>query len=103
MLFKNKNCIIYDPCGAELIKVKMRNRVFSLELNKLNFVDKALSTSVDESALWHRRLGHFSYGSLIKMHAHDLVDKLPAISESNSICEVCDKGKQKRKSFSAGQ
>ena len=52
---------------------------------------------VDESWLWHRRLGHINFDNLVKSSNIGAVRNLPKITKpSNPICRHCQLGKQTR-------
>ena len=95
--FKNKTCKIFHPDGSELFSVKMKGRSFSLDLSHAGL--KAFSGLVDETELWHKRLGHFHYPALNNMQKSGLVQDLPFIREENGVCKVCQLGKQARLPF----
>ena len=97
LLFKDKACIIHDPIGHELFTVSMRDKCFSLDLQVVNSV--AYNSTLDESALWHRRLRHFNYTALNQMYKNELVLNMPAIEVCSDVCEVCQLGKQSRLPF----
>nr|GEU89683.1 uncharacterized mitochondrial protein AtMg00810-like [Tanacetum cinerariifolium] len=51
----------------------------------------------DESKLWHRRLGHLNFKTMIKLVKGNLVRGLPSkIFKNNQDCVACQKGKQHR-------
>lgn len=55
---------------------------------------------VDDSWLWHRRLGHINFDNLVKMSSKEDVRHIPKITKpANTISEQCQKGKQTRVSF----
>uniref|UniRef100_A0A2P2LNU0 Uncharacterized protein n=1 Tax=Rhizophora mucronata TaxID=61149 RepID=A0A2P2LNU0_RHIMU len=60
--FKDGACIILDKNGDEIIKVPMKDKSFSLELQQLNH--SVMPTTYDESTLRHKRLGHHHYAGL---------------------------------------
>ena len=54
----------------------------------------------DLVGLWHRRLGHASYGVISKLARSDLVIGLPKSSYSKAqVCSACAHGKMTRTSF----
>ncbi|EOY00950.1 Uncharacterized protein TCM_010856 [Theobroma cacao] len=55
--------------------------------------DKHYAYEEDVSDVWHRRLGHVNYGSLMKMAFVDLVEGLFAIVKLDKLCETCQYGK----------
>lgn len=63
--FKNKTCLIYDANGNEMFRVKIPNKNFLLSLN--NECVKSYAAMIDESNLWHKRLGHYHYSTLRKL------------------------------------
>nr|GEW80916.1 ribonuclease H-like domain, reverse transcriptase, RNA-dependent DNA polymerase [Tanacetum cinerariifolium] len=57
--------------------------------------------TLDESNLWHRRLGHINFKTMNKLVKGNLVSGLPSkVFESNHTCVACKKGKQHRTSWS---
>ena len=55
---------------------------------------------MNDSWLWHRRLGHASMKTLSKFAKNDLVVGLPKLSfDKDKICDACQFGKQVRNSF----
>ncbi|GJW97550.1 putative ribonuclease H-like domain-containing protein [Tanacetum coccineum] len=55
--------------------------------------------TLDESNLWHRRLGHINFKTLNKLVRGNLVRGLPSkIFENNHTCVACQKGKQHKAS-----
>ena len=55
---------------------------------------------VDESWLWHRRLGHLEFDNLVKISKKEAVRDLPKIVKPlNSFCKRCQHGKKTRSSF----
>ena len=58
------------------------------------------ANDVNDSWLWHRRLGHSSMKTLSKLVKNDLVIWFPKlIFNKNKICDVCQFCKQVRSSF----
>nr|GEV47340.1 hypothetical protein [Tanacetum cinerariifolium] len=55
--------------------------------------------TLDESNLWHRRLGHINFKTMNKLVKGNLVRGLPSkIFENNHTCVACQKGKQHKAS-----
>ena len=88
---------IVNHVGSELMTVKMRDKSFAIKWNKPEI--NAHSASVDKSALWHKRFGHFNYASLKNMSSMSFTQHLPAIDVVNEVCDVCQYEKQKRLPF----
>ncbi|GJX87500.1 putative ribonuclease H-like domain-containing protein [Tanacetum coccineum] len=58
--------------------------------------------TIDESNLWHRRLGHINFKNINKLVKGNLVRGLPSkIFENNHSCVACQKGKQYKASCKA--
>ena len=55
---------------------------------------------VDETWLWHRRLGHLNFDDLVKISKKEVVRDFPKIVKPlNSVCKHCQHGKQTRANF----
>nr|GEV70923.1 ribonuclease H-like domain-containing protein [Tanacetum cinerariifolium] len=58
--------------------------------------------SIDESNLWHKRLGHVNFKSMNKIVKGNLVRGLPSkIFKSDHTCIACQKGKQYKATYKA--
>ncbi|GJS75774.1 putative ribonuclease H-like domain-containing protein [Tanacetum coccineum] len=113
---RNLNHLIRDCNYHEnkMVKKFVMNNVFPLplELNSVLFTDiecVVLSlefklpdenqASLDESNLWHRRLGHINFKTLNKLVKGNLVRGLPLKTfENDHSCVACQKGKQHKAS-----
>nr|GEV34065.1 putative ribonuclease H-like domain-containing protein [Tanacetum cinerariifolium] len=57
------------------------------------------NATLDESNLWHKRLGHINFKTVNKLVKGDLVRGLPSkVFKKNHTCFACKKGKQHRAS-----
>ena len=66
----------------------------------LNVESCLIANDVNDSWLWHRRLGHASKKTLSKLVKNDLVIGLSKLSfDKDKICYSCQFGKQVRNSF----
>ncbi|KAL4386886.1 hypothetical protein GQ457_09G029220 [Hibiscus cannabinus] len=97
IVFKNKSCLIFYPTGCELVSVAMNERSFVLDWNSLT--SNAYSSIIDETNLWHKRLGHVNYSTLCHLYKSDLVLNLSKVIKHGEMCGVCQFGKQNRLSF----
>nr|GEU56918.1 hypothetical protein [Tanacetum cinerariifolium] len=69
-----------------------------LPLNEEQMVAELLAT-LDESMLWHRRLGHINFKNINKLVKDNLVRGLPSkLFENDQTCVACLKGKQNKAS-----
>lgn len=80
----------------------------------LEIVERANAASADESMrraamLWHRKLGHLSFGNLAEMQRKGMLHKCEVSSGqfvqvgSSTVCEACVLGKQSGESHPAAQ
>ena len=71
------------------------NNVYILENENQSYL-----SMVDESWLWHRRLGHLGFDNLAKIRMKEAVRDLPKIvAPLNFVCKHCQHGKQTRANF----
>nr|GEW19213.1 putative ribonuclease H-like domain-containing protein [Tanacetum cinerariifolium] len=74
----------------------------SLTLKLFDYNDalgRSKSATIDESNLWHRRLGHINFKTINKLVKGNLVRGLPTkVFENQNTCVACKKGKQHRAS-----
>jgi transposase InsO family protein len=58
------------------------------------FCNKA---AIDDSELWHRRLGHLNFSNMLKIAGREIVKDLPKMEKiGKGICGSCQLGKQTR-------
>ena len=66
------------------------NNIYILENENQGYL-----SMVDESWLWHRKLGHLSFENLAKISTKEAVRDLPKIIVPlTSMCRPCQHGKQ---------
>ncbi|GKE53019.1 ribonuclease H-like domain-containing protein, partial [Tanacetum coccineum] len=82
-----------------LLKVPKKDNMYIVDLR--NVVPQGGLTclfakaTLDESNLWHRRLGHINFKTMSKLVRGNLVRGLPSkIFENDHTCVACQKGKQ---------
>nr|GEW24707.1 reverse transcriptase domain-containing protein [Tanacetum cinerariifolium] len=82
-----------------MYNVDLKNVVSSGDLTCL-----FAKATLDESNLWHRRLGHINFKTLNKLVKGILVRGLPSkVFKNNHTCVACKKGKQHRASYPLGK
>ncbi|GJY86739.1 putative reverse transcriptase domain-containing protein, partial [Tanacetum coccineum] len=103
--FIGKECLVLSP-GFKLpsesqvfLKVPRQNNMYSFDLN--NVVPSGGLTClfakaiIDESNLWHRRLGHINFKTMNKLVKGNLVRGLPSkLFKNDHTCVACQKRKQ---------
>ncbi|GJT40624.1 putative ribonuclease H-like domain-containing protein [Tanacetum coccineum] len=110
VLFTNTGCFVLSPEfmladeSQVLLKVPRKNNMYSVDIK--NIVPKESLTclvakaTLDESMLWHRRLGHVKFKTINKLVKENLVRGLPSKHfENDQTCVACLKGKQHKASF----
>ncbi|GJR03333.1 ribonuclease H-like domain-containing protein [Tanacetum coccineum] len=113
VLFTKTECLILSSDfklldeSQVLLKVPRQNNMYSFDLK--NVVPLGALTcliakaTIDESNLWHRRLGHIHFKTMNKLARGNLVRGLPSkLFENDHTCVACQKGKQHKASFTAG-
>ncbi|GJZ27795.1 ribonuclease H-like domain-containing protein [Tanacetum coccineum] len=104
VLFTDTECVVLSPDfkltdeSHVLLKVPRKDNMYSVDLR--NVVPQGGLTclfakaTLDESNLWHRRLGHINFKMI-----GNLVRGLPSnIFENDHTCVACQKGKQHKAS-----
>nr|GEX46479.1 ribonuclease H-like domain-containing protein [Tanacetum cinerariifolium] len=102
VLFNDTECLVLSPNfklpdeNQILLRVPQRNNMYSVDMK--NIIPKESLTylaTLDESMLWHRRLGHINFKSINKLVKDNLVRCLPSKRyENDQTCVACLKGKQ---------
>ncbi|GJY68531.1 putative ribonuclease H-like domain-containing protein [Tanacetum coccineum] len=105
VLFTDTGCFVLSPDfkladeSQVLLKVPRKNNMYSVDMK--NIVPKESLTclvakaTLDESMLWHRRLGHVNFKTINKLVKENLVRLLPSkCFENDQTCVACLKGKQ---------
>ncbi|GJZ05728.1 putative ribonuclease H-like domain-containing protein [Tanacetum coccineum] len=109
VLFTDTGCFVLSPDfkladeSQVLLKVPRKNNMYSVDMK--NIVPKESLTclvakaTLDESMLWHRRLGHVNFKTINKLVKENLVRGLPTKRFGNDqTCVACLKGKQHKAS-----
>ncbi|GKC61763.1 ribonuclease H-like domain-containing protein [Tanacetum coccineum] len=87
-----------------LLRTPRQHNMYSIDLNNSvphkNLTYLVAKDSVDESMMWHRRLGHLNFKTMNKLVRNNLVKGLPSKSfENDHSCVACLKGKQHKASL----
>ncbi|GJS34084.1 ribonuclease H-like domain-containing protein [Tanacetum coccineum] len=105
VLFTDTGCFVLSPHfklaneSQVLLKVPRKNNMYSFDMK--NIVPKESLTclvakaTLDESMLWHKRLGHIKFKTINKLVKENLVRGLHAKRfENDQTCVACLTGKQ---------
>ncbi|GJU03784.1 putative ribonuclease H-like domain-containing protein [Tanacetum coccineum] len=109
VLFTDTECLVLSPNfnlpdeNQILLKIPRKDNTYSFDIK--NIVPKECLTclvakaTLDESMLWHRRLGHINFKNINKLVKDNLVRGLPTKRfENDQTYVACLKGKQHRAS-----
>ncbi|GKA62207.1 putative ribonuclease H-like domain-containing protein [Tanacetum coccineum] len=108
-LFTETECLILSPDfklldeSQVLLKVPRQNNMYSFDLKNVvpsgGLTCLFAKATIDESNLWHRRLGHINFKTMNKLVRGNLVRGLPSkLFENDHTCVACQKGKQHKAS-----
>nr|GEX29972.1 hypothetical protein [Tanacetum cinerariifolium] len=93
-LVDDKHVFLRTPRQQNMYTINLKNVVPHKNLTCL-----IVKASVDESMLWHRRLGRLNFKTMNKLVSSNLVKGLPSKSfENDHSCVACLKGKQHKDS-----
>ncbi|GJS29787.1 putative ribonuclease H-like domain-containing protein [Tanacetum coccineum] len=109
VLFTEIKCVILSPDFKLLdenqvwLKVPRQNNMYSFDLKNVvpseGLTCLFVKATLDESNLWHRRLGHINFKTMNKLMRGNLVRGLPSkIFENDHSCVACQKRKQHKAS-----
>ncbi|GJY00776.1 putative ribonuclease H-like domain-containing protein [Tanacetum coccineum] len=109
VLFTDTECVVLSPDfklldeNHVLLRVPRKDNMYSVDLKNIvpsgGLTCLFAKATLDESNLWHRRLGHINFKTLNKLVKGNLVRGLPSkLFEINQTCVACQKGKQHRAS-----
>ncbi|GJU15611.1 ribonuclease H-like domain-containing protein [Tanacetum coccineum] len=109
VLFTDTECVVLSPDfklldeNHVLLRVPRKDNMYSVDLKNIvpsgGLTCLFAKATLDESNLWHRRLGHINFKTLNKLVRGNLVRGLPSkIFENNHTCVACQKGKQHKAS-----
>ncbi|GKB15703.1 putative ribonuclease H-like domain-containing protein [Tanacetum coccineum] len=109
VLFTETECLVLSPDfklldeSQVLLKIPRQNNMYSFDLKNVvpsgGLTCLFAKATIDESNLWHRRLGHINFKTMNKLVRGNLVRGLPSkIFENDHTCVACQKGKQHKAS-----
>ncbi|GJQ98573.1 putative ribonuclease H-like domain-containing protein [Tanacetum coccineum] len=109
VLFTETECLVLSPDfklldeSQVLLKVPRQNNMYNFDLKNVvpsgGLTCLFAKATIDESNLWHRRLGHINFKTMNKLVKGNLVRGLPSkLFENDHTCVACQKGKQHKAS-----
>nr|GEV43880.1 putative ribonuclease H-like domain-containing protein [Tanacetum cinerariifolium] len=110
VLFTDTECVVlsFDFKLSDenhvLLRVTRENNMYNVDLKNVvplgDLTCLFAKAVLDESNLWHIRLGHIYFKTMNKIVKGNLVRGLPSkVFENNHTCVACKKGKQHRASY----
>ncbi|GKB46329.1 putative ribonuclease H-like domain-containing protein [Tanacetum coccineum] len=112
VLFTETECLVLSPdfklldASQVLLRVPRQSNMYNFDLKNVvpsgDLTCLFAKATIDESNLWHRRLGHVNFKTMNKLVKGNLVRGLPLkIFENDHTCVACQKGKQHKASCMA--
>ncbi|GJS84071.1 ribonuclease H-like domain-containing protein [Tanacetum coccineum] len=117
VLFTNTECLVLSPNfkltdeSQILLKIPRKDNMYCFDMKNIvpkeNLTCLVAKATLDESMLWHRRLGHINFKNINKLVKENLVRGLPLKHFENDqtsfprLSVGCLKGKQDRASLAA--
>ncbi|GJR67084.1 putative ribonuclease H-like domain-containing protein [Tanacetum coccineum] len=109
VLFTETECLVLSPDfklldeSQVLLKVPRHDNMYSFDLKNVvpsgGLTCLFAKATIDESNLWHRRLGHINFKTMNKLVRGNLIRGLPSkLFENYHTCVACQKGKQHKAS-----
>nr|GEZ45303.1 putative ribonuclease H-like domain-containing protein [Tanacetum cinerariifolium] len=109
VLYTDSECVVLSPNfklldeSQVLLRVTRKNNMYNVDLKNAapsgGLTCLFVKATLDESNLWHRRLGHINFKTINKLVKGNLVRGLPLkLFKINQTCVACKKGKQYRAS-----
>nr|GEV10490.1 ribonuclease H-like domain-containing protein [Tanacetum cinerariifolium] len=109
VLFTDTECLVLysdfklPDASQVLLRVPRENNMYNVNLKNIipsgDLTCLFAKATLDESNLWHRRLGHVNFKTINKLVKRNLVRGLPSKVFTNDLtCVACKKGKQHRAS-----
>ncbi|GKE52693.1 putative ribonuclease H-like domain-containing protein [Tanacetum coccineum] len=109
VLFRDTECVVLSldfkllDENHVLLRVPRKDNIYSVNLKNIvpsgGLTCLFAKATLDESNLWHRKLGHINFKTLNKLVRGNLVRGLSSkIFENHHTCVACQKGKQHKAS-----
>nr|GEU89579.1 hypothetical protein [Tanacetum cinerariifolium] len=109
VLSPDTECLVLSPDfklldeSQVLLRVPRENNMYNVNLKNIvpsrDLTCLFAKATLDESNLWHRRLGHINFKTINKLVKGNFVRGLPTkVFENDNTCVACKKGKQHRAS-----
>ncbi|GJY24201.1 putative ribonuclease H-like domain-containing protein [Tanacetum coccineum] len=112
VLFTETECLVLSPDfklldeSQVLLRVPRQSNMYNFDLKNVvpsgDLTCLFAEATIDESKLWHRRLGHVNFKTMNKLVKGNHIRGLPSkIFDNDHTCVACQKGKQHKASCKA--
>nr|GFB11541.1 putative ribonuclease H-like domain-containing protein [Tanacetum cinerariifolium] len=109
VLFTDTECLVlsfdfkFPDASQVLLRVPRENNMYNVNLKNIvpsrDLTCLFANATLDESNLWHRRMGYVNFKTINKLVKGNLVRGLPTkVFTNDNSCVTCKKGKQHRAS-----
>nr|GEV63226.1 putative ribonuclease H-like domain-containing protein [Tanacetum cinerariifolium] len=109
VLFTDTECLVLSPDfklpneSQILLKVPRENNMYNVNLKNIvpsrDLTCLFAKETIDESNLWHRRLGYMNFKTMNELVKGNLVRGIPTkVFKNDNTCVACKKGKKQRAS-----
>nr|GEW66064.1 retrovirus-related Pol polyprotein from transposon TNT 1-94 [Tanacetum cinerariifolium] len=99
--FRKSTCLVRNEDGVDLLTGDRSSNLYTISLNEVasNSLTCLLAkASSSQSWLWHQRLSHLNFATIINLVKNNLVQGLPKMKfEKDHLCSACEQGKIHRK------
>jgi len=95
LVFDNKECLIMDKLNQNAVIARggmTEDRIFKPSFDSSNS-QRLKVTKETNSKLWHYRMGHLNFQSLVLLRKQNMVNGLPYIKLDDYVCKGCIFGK----------
>nr|GEZ78065.1 hypothetical protein [Tanacetum cinerariifolium] len=107
VLFTDIECLVLSPEfklpdeSQVLLRVPRENNMYNVNLKNIvpsgDLTYLFTKATINESNLWHRRLGHINFKTINKLIKGNVITGLPTkVFKNGNTCVACKKGKQYR-------
>lgn len=93
--FNSKGCTVKNDSEEDVLYGVRTGNIYKCDFSTCQNI--CLSVQINDSWLWHRRLGHIHMRHLKTLAARDHIRELPKLKfEKDRLCEACEMGKHSR-------
>jgi hypothetical protein len=103
--FTKSECLVSNDKGDVLMKgVRSKDNCYLWVSQEAAYVSTCLNTKLEETKLWHQKLGHLHMKGIKRIISEEAVRGLPKLHvEEGQVCGECQIGKQTRMSHPMSQ